>query len=195
MKTHTFPKQKSRTWCVGRKDWYDRHTTHQAPRGNWLLLSLLLLILTACAGNASAEPTPPTIHYGEDVCEFCSMIINEERHAAAYLTKDGQGHIFDEVGNMLLGLLKNQASSEVTAFFVHDYQKQNWLRAETAYYVLSPEIATPMGSGLVALASAEQAKTLAAEVQGKIFTFEEIVAYYQENPQIVNKGDHELHNH
>ena len=77
-----------------------------------LLLALLLLTLTACGGIASADPMPPTIHYGEDICEFCNMIINEERHAAAYITKDGQSHIFDEVGNMFQGLLKNQDSSE-----------------------------------------------------------------------------------
>jgi copper chaperone NosL len=123
------------------------------------------------------------------------MIINEERHAAAYITKDGQSHIFDEVGNMLQGLLKNQDIPDVTAFFVHDYEQQNWLRAETAYYVLSPELSTPMGSGLVALASSEQAKTLANEVQGQVFTFEEILAYYQENPHIANNEDHLLHNH
>jgi copper chaperone NosL len=160
-----------------------------------LLLTLLLLTISACGSNTSAEPTPPTIHYGEDICEFCNMIINEERHAAAYITKDGQGHIFDEVGNMLQGLLKNQDIPDVTAFFVHDYEQQNWLRAETAYYVLSPELSTPMGSGLVALTSSEQAKTLATEVQGQVFTFEELLAYYQENPQIASSGEHHLHNH
>jgi copper chaperone NosL len=160
-----------------------------------LMAAILLLTITACGSNASAEPSPPTIYYGEDICEFCNMIINEERHAAAYITKDGQGHIFDEVGNMILGLLKNQHSFEVTAFFVHDYEQQNWLRAETAYYVLSPKISTPMGSGLVALASSEQAKALATEVEGQLFTFEEIVAYYQENSQIANSGEHPLHNH
>lgn len=159
-----------------------------------LYLTLLGLTLTACASSTSAEASPPTIHYGEDVCEFCNMIISEERHAAAYITKDGQSHIFDEVGNMILGLMKNQDSSEVVAFFVHDYEQQNWLRAETANYVLSPKISTPMGSGLVAVASSDQAKALAAEVQGQVFTFEEIVTYYQENPQI-NSGEHHLHPH
>jgi copper chaperone NosL len=163
---------------------------------NILLLStLLLLTITACGSSANAEPIPPTIHYGEDVCEFCNMIINEERHAAAYITKDGEGHIFDEVGNMVQGLLKNHDISDITAFFVHDYEQQNWLRAETAYYVLSSKISTPMGSGLVALASSEQAEALAAEVQGRVFTFEEILAYYQENSQIAGNEEHLLHNH
>lgn len=153
-----------------------------------ILLLLTLLTLTACGSNTSAEPAPPLIHYGEDVCEFCNMIINEERHAAAYITRDGESHIFDEAGNMLQGFLKNQEGSEVTAFFVHDYEHQNWLRAESAHYVLSREISTPMGSGLVALATAEQARALAAHVQGQVFTFEEILAYYQENPPAANSG-------
>jgi copper chaperone NosL len=116
-----------------------------------LLLATLLLTLTACAGRVSAEPSPPTIHYGEDVCEFCGMIITEERYAAGYLTKDGADHIFDDIGNMFRAHVQNQA--EVTAFFVHDYEEQTWIRAETAYYVLSRELPTPMASGLVAFRS------------------------------------------
>jgi hypothetical protein len=30
------------------------------------------------------------------------MIINEERTLPPHITKDGEGHIFDEVGNMMV---------------------------------------------------------------------------------------------
>lgn len=151
-----------------------------------VLAMLLLLTLTACGRNADAAPTPPTIHYGEDICEFCGMITSEERFAAAYVTSDGHSHIFDDIGDMFLAHLKMQ--EEVVAFFVHDYEDESWIRAETARYTLSDELPTPMASGLAAFASAEKATVLAEELDGEVLTFDELMAYYQENPPAPNLG-------
>jgi len=138
-----------------------------------LFVIILLLALTACGTDTNAEPEPPTIHYGEDVCEFCGMIISEEGFAAAYVTSDGHGHTFDDIGDMVKAHLEMQ--EEATAFFVHDYESKDWIRAETAYFVLSDSLTTPMLSGLAAFVSIEQANAFAAEVGGKTLTFEELL--------------------
>lgn len=157
-----------------------------------LFVSFLLLTLTACASQVKAEPTPPTIHYGEDVCEFCGMIISDERYAAGYITQDGQQHIFDDIGDMFQAHLAKQ--DEVTAFFVNDYESKNWLRAETAAYVRSPELTTPMLSGLAACATTEKANILAETVQGEVLTFEGLLAYYQAKPAAAaNNGSQHQH--
>lgn len=139
----------------------------------------LLLALAACGGNTGAEPAPPLIHYGEDICEFCGMIISDERYAAGYITEDGQQRIFDDVGGMFQTYLQRQET--VRAFFVHDYEDTNWIRAETAYYVLSEDLPTPMLFGLAACATAEKAEALAAEGGGQVMTFAEVLAHYQES--------------
>jgi copper chaperone NosL len=139
-----------------------------------LFAIFLLLALTACSANANAEPAPPTIHYGEDVCEFCGMIISEEGFAAAYITPDGHGHTFDDIGDMVKA--RREMQEEVTAFFVHDYQSKDWIRAETAHFVQSDSLTTPMLSGLAAFAWPEQADAFAAEVGGTTLTFEELLA-------------------
>jgi copper chaperone NosL len=145
-----------------------------------LLATLLLLTLTACSGTPNAvDPTPPTIHYGEDICEFCGMITSEERFAAAYVTSDGHSHIFDDISDMFLAHLKMQ--EEVVAFFVHDYEDKSWIRAETAHYTLSDRLTTPMASGLAAFTSAEKATALAEELGGEVLTFDELMDHYQEN--------------
>jgi copper chaperone NosL len=159
--------------------------------GSLFILITLLLVLTACAGNASAELEPPTIHYGEDICEFCGMIISEERYAAGYLTSDGQEHIFDDIGNMIRNHLKNE--DEVTAFFVHDQASSMWIRAETAHYTYSEELTTPMLSGLVAFASTEEAADFSAESGGAVLTFDELVANYRQNP--TDPFAAEMHHH
>lgn len=149
----------------------------------WSMFGLMILALglvvggSGCAGSASAEPTPPTIHYGEDVCEFCGMIISDERFAAGYLTADGQEYIFDDIGDMVQHYL--QQEQEVAAAFVHDYQSHVWIRAETAAYVLSPHLSTPMLSGLVAVSKTEEAQSLISQSGGETLSFDELLSHYQ----------------
>ncbi len=157
-----------------------------------LLLSIILLLtISACGGEANSEPTPPTVHYGEDVCEFCGMIVSEETYAAAYVTGDGQGHAFDDIGDMVQSHLTMQ--EDVSAFFVHDHESKDWMRAETAHYVLSSALPTPMLSGLAAFASAKKAADFAAEVRGNVLTFDELLTHYRENlptplsPDMINE--------
>jgi copper chaperone NosL len=142
-----------------------------------LFLLLLALVLSACSSNASAEPAPPVIHYGEDVCELCGMIISEERFASGYVTKEGENHIFDDISSMVLTHLK--AQDDVAAFFVHDYEDKRWIRAEEAHFVLSDEIVSPMLDHLAASATAEKAEALAAEVHGQVLSFDELLAHFE----------------
>jgi copper chaperone NosL len=144
-----------------------------------LLLIILLLFTTACSTAASAEPAPPAIHYGEDVCEFCGMIVSEESFAAAYITADGHGYTFDDIGDMVKAHLDMQ--EDVTAFFVHDYERRDWIRAETAHFVLSENLPTPMLSGLAAFSSMETAGAFAKEIGGVVLTFDELLNFYREN--------------
>lgn len=157
------------------------------------ILTGLLPALVACGGQVDPEPAPPVIHYGEDLCEFCGMIISDERYAAGYLTRDGAEHIFDDLGGMFRSHLQTQDAAQVAAFFVHDYEDVTWIRAETAHYVLSQDLPTPMLSGLVACDTAEKAQALAAEVNGRVLTFEDVLAYYQE--QLAVAAEHDAHHH
>lgn len=176
-------------------------TTHHATRGSGrsfspyllLLLALIFFTASACTSNANAGPTPPTIHYGEDLCDFCGMIINDERYAAGYVTREGEDYVFDDIGNMFRHHLQKQA--EVTAFFVHNYDDKAWIRAESAYYVRSSKLTTPMQSGLAAYSSSEKAKALAAEVQGEMLTFDQLLAYYRETPPSSMDAMHQQHDH
>ena len=142
-----------------------------------LIVIVLLIGVTACASQAAGEPIPPEIHLGEDACQFCRMIISDERYAAGYLTADGDEFIFDDIGDMFKHHLDR--AEAVTAFFVHDYNDHTWIRAETAVYVLNPDLPTPMLSGLAAFAGEAEARRFAAETEGDIFTFEELLARYR----------------
>jgi copper chaperone NosL len=153
--------------------WPGRKT--RGPFG--LLATAVLALFSACGSSGSTVPTPPVIHYGEDICEECGMITSEARFAAAYLASDGHGHIFDDIGDMLKSSINTQ--DQITAFFVHDYDHQDWIRAETAYFVQSNQLSTPMFSGVAAFELAEPATRLAGDLQGQVLTFDEVLALYR----------------
>jgi copper chaperone NosL len=71
------------------------------PIGGLLLFCFVAVLLVACGSEVDFDD-PPDIVYGEDVCERCSMIINEARYAAAYVTEDGEAHRFDDIGGMVM---------------------------------------------------------------------------------------------
>ena len=171
-------------YCVLRESDISRNTQHALSNNRKLpkliisfLPILVLLTIAACGGDANAEPVPPQIHYGEDVCEFCGMIVSEERFAGGYTTSDGQQHIFDDIGDMVQAYLQN--GGNIAAAFVHDYNDHTWIKAETAYYVQNKDFPTPMLSGIAAFTKQEQANAFANEQGGNVFNFEEMLAEYR----------------
>jgi copper chaperone NosL len=130
-------------------------------------LLVTVLFLMACGSQADLNE-PPEIIYGQDVCEECSMIINEARFAASYVTTTGEVHRFDDIGNMLLYDYKHQ--EEVHVYWVHDFHSEAWINAEKATLVLNPNLVTPMAWSLAAFADELAAETYAAEFGGAITT-------------------------
>ncbi len=151
----------------------------------------LLLFMTLLGGCASVDKdAPPPINYGQDICTRCGMIIEAPRFAAGYLTESGESAIFDDIGDMLLH--QAETGDTVYAYWVHDYETEAWLRAETVFFVLTSEIHTPMGYGVVALAEEGQATALALRSNGRVLTFAEL---QQETATLQVNHDDNGHNH
>lgn len=140
------------------------------------LALLVLWIVSACSGTVSGEE-PPVIAYGQDVCNRCGMIIEEPRFAAAYVTPQGDVRHFDDIGDMVAH--HQERGEEVHVFWVHDYTTEEWLKASEAYFVISEDLLTPMGSGILAAADQDTANRLAAEWNGESLTFDALLAQAQ----------------
>jgi copper chaperone NosL len=136
-----------------------------------LLLTLLALALAACGQSGPAEPQPPEIAYGLDACAACGMLIDSPQFAAASLTTGGQALKFDDIGDMLV-YHQEHPEQQVRAWFVHDYESEAWIRAETAYFVQSSHLHTPMAHGLVAFAQEADAQALADSVGATVLSFD-----------------------
>ena len=139
-----------------------------------LILSLILAALPACKPKPEG-PQPPEIDFGHTTCDACGMFIDQPRFAAATLLTNGEYLKFDDAGEMLTYHM-NHPEAQVAAWFVHDYSSEEWIRGETATFVNSETVQTPMASGIVAFADPTEAEAFAVERSGKLFTLDEMRA-------------------
>jgi copper chaperone NosL len=138
----------------------------------FIVLCSLFILCVACSGG-SGEPQPPEIHYNEDVCDACGMLISDAKFAAATVEDNGTARKFDDIGD-LVAFYAAFHDMKVKAYFVHDYPSEKWLRAEAAYFVKSEQIQTPMAHGIAAYADRGMAESAAQKFGVKIMTFDEL---------------------
>ncbi len=140
-----------------------------------LVYGLLFALLLPSCQSKSGEPQPPDILYGQDVCDECGMIISEARFAAATVVVDGPAHKFDDIAEMVIYHM-DHPNENVRAWFVHDYNTEAWIRGETALYVMSDEIHSPMGGGVAAFGRRTDAEPFARLHNATVMSFDEMRA-------------------
>ncbi len=137
---------------------------------------LILVFAVGVTGCQASSEKPPAIRYGRDTCDECGMVISEARFAAAYLTRQGEWRLFDDIGDMLAFYTSHREA--VAVFWVHDYETGDWLQANGAFFVSSPALHTPMGHNIVAMTNRERANRLTDQLTGEVLTFAEVLARF-----------------
>lgn len=142
------------------------------------LSAALLTLLTACGTAPLAGP--PDLKLGRSECHECGMLISED-HCACGLLVEHQGQrehlLFDDIGCML-DAMHNAGGEFITIeAFVLDYPTSRWLTAAEASFVLADpdRLRTPMGSGIAAFASPEDARQEASTHAGTVHDFPAII--------------------
>jgi len=131
---------------------------------SWAFLVITsALVLSAC--NRQQPLAPPEVQYGQSECADCGMIVSDQRYAAGLILETAQGErvprVFDDIGCMVK-YEQHQKDGKVLAHYVKDYQTNQWLAVEQAVLVHRQQIQSPMGYGLAAAGSREDAQKLAA---------------------------------
>ena len=130
---------------------------------------LLALVVAGCSADANR---PPSLRYGEEACDHCRMLINDEHFAAAVVTEDGAIRKFDEIGCLLA--YQAEHPGPMKRCWVCDYRSARWLDTREAFFVCSRQLQTPMGCGAAAVGTLAEAHALADEVHGRIVRFDEL---------------------
>ncbi len=160
----------------------------------FVMITIILLSLAACRQSVDLE-APPEILYGEDVCTECSMIINEARFAASYVTTSGDVRRFDDIGGMLVHDQKMQEAVHI--YWVHDLNTEEWINANSATFVLSRNLNTPMGWGVAAFADSADAAAYVAANEGVSTTYaalQEEIKTGALDPTAFADHEHEMEN-
>ena len=111
-------------------------------------ITFLFLALTLAGCSAKADGPPP-IQLDRTACAHCTMLVSDERHAAAYETAAGESRVFDDIG-CLLDAARQEPQVEHLRFWFHDGHSGEWIRGDQAVFVKSDRVKTPMGGGIVA---------------------------------------------
>ncbi len=154
------------TCCISRRPAY---------RINTWLISLVCLCSYGCGGGE--DTGPPTLHLGSDVCDYCKMIISDQKFAAACIVRATDGRVrsaaFDDIG-CLLEYQGSSVEGTIEYLYVTDYDSGVWMDATEAFYIQSPEIRSPMASGIIASQTQADAGRLADRFEGAVLRFNKL---------------------
>ena len=123
-----------------------------------------LLMLASC--RTAAPGDVPRISFGRDACARCGMLISEARFASGYVDGSGRTVAFDDVGELLAAAAVDTSISK--AAFVPDVEEAELVRAESAFFVRIPSMATPMGTGMAAFKDRARAEAFAKQRGGAV---------------------------
>jgi copper chaperone NosL len=138
------------------------------PEGS-LLLALTLAVATGCAAR-----TPRAIAWGREACAHCHMTLADHRFAAELLTRAGRAVVFDDIGCLAAWMRDNPAPG-ASAWVANFTSPDAWLRADSAMYLRTESLGTPMGSGLAALRPSE-ADSVRQAMGGTLHSWPEVLA-------------------
>lgn len=133
-----------------------------------IITGALLLLALAC--QADLKPQALEAH---DACASCRMAISQPQYAAQAVDKDGNAYKFDDIG-CLLRYLRDHALPH-RRLYVMDYVNRQWLEAESAVFVKSEAIMSPMNGGLAAFRDQSAAQQFLRNGSGQMISFAELI--------------------
>ena len=136
------------------------------------------LLLSACCFFLSCSVQPEQIQFGKESCHFCKMTIVDQQHVAQMVSKKGKQFKYDAIECMLNDLSESKNSEAIEIFLVSNYGESTMTNAESATYLISKKIKSPMGAFLSAFQSQENAKNTWNEMGGKLYSWQEIKQKY-----------------
>lgn len=134
-------------------------------------VSLLTIVLTGC-GRGAADGPPP-VRLGDSVCDECNMIISDARWATATIVegpRGGEPRLFDDF-NCQVNYEQGHPEHTVLARWSHSHATSEWITTESARFLISPELRTPMGSKTAAFGAESEAAAAGSALPGEVVDF------------------------
>ena len=135
-----------------------------------LSLFFVLLLLSSC----SKEPVP--IHFNEDECAYCRMIISDKRYGGELMTNKGKAYKFDSI-ECLSAYVQEQkpGSKDIYRLLIIDfYMPEVLIDVEQAWFLHSDLLKSPMGLNLSAFNNKDMAQTVKDVYPGELVRWQKV---------------------
>jgi len=139
---------------------------------------LLFATLLLCSCRVTEQP----IAYGSDGCEHCRMTIIDKRYGSEIVTSKGKIYTFDSV-ECLIEFLSDDENSGLQAgkLLVTSYtEPDNLIDANTAVFLISEELPSPMGAYITAFGDKKVAKEFSTSRGGYLYNWEELLMNFRQ---------------
>lgn len=139
----------------------------------WPAIAAVALLAPLAACDRAAPDGPPQVLLGESVCEYCNMIVSDDRWATATMVEGPRGpepRLFDDF-NCQVDYENAHPELRVLARWSHCHKTREWLHTEHGTFLMSPRLRTPMSSKVAAFARASEAETSRTELTGDVMGF------------------------
>jgi len=133
----------------------------------------LFVFASILISSCSIESKP--INYGTDACDFCKMSIVDQIHGAEIVTSKGKVYKFDAIECMIN--YSDEMSKEQPQLFLtnHYHTPKELINAETASFLISENLPSPMGEFITAFENESLAQEAQKEHDGKVYTWKALV--------------------
>ncbi|HMQ69703.1 MAG TPA: nitrous oxide reductase accessory protein NosL [Ignavibacteria bacterium] len=138
---------------------------------------IVLVLLSSCSKEISQ------IEYGKDQCEFCKMIITDQKYGALIFTKKGKSIKFDAAECMLNFEKENNIDPEdIDEYFIINFTEPGVITdATSATYLISPELHSPMGENISAFKNKTDAEKYQKDYDGELLDWDDLNKDYLKN--------------
>lgn len=136
---------------------------------------LAALLLGALALGACQGTGPKPLDYGMVECTHCRMTVSDTKFGAQLVTRTGKAHVFDSAE--CLAAYAAEHAEEGAVPYVTDFEAPGTLvPADSAFFLRSDGVQSPMGGGLAAFATAPARDAARARLGGTALSWAEVQA-------------------
>lgn len=108
------------------------------------------------------------------MCHFCKMTIVDQQHAAEVVTDKGKVYMFDAI-ECMANYIEKERTTNFAFLLVNDFDTpKSLIDATTSYYLISPNLPSPMGAFLTAFEHKNSAINMQKIKSGELFNWDDL---------------------
>lgn len=138
---------------------------------NIFTIVLLSILISYCGSD------PEAIHYGHDECEFCRMLITDDKYGAELVTDKGKIYKYDSMECMVeFSLVKNLIGDKNNRLLVTNFDSPGeFIEAGNSFYVKNDQFRSPMGLNVTAFSNKETAENFMTTNGGEYLSWLDVI--------------------